>query len=144
MVRRGPSWRRRKKRLRDWELQNGPDSSELVWELPDGWTIRRLVYIRDALREGHLMNHCLSGKDWPEEAKEPSNFVGHKAGWDLLSLRDPENHPRVTFHLDHEGQIQDPHSLGYGRGLTDPAYLDRLEQFVRDALGRPFVWLIHG
>jgi hypothetical protein len=137
MVRRGPSWRRRKKRARDYEAEHGPDEAPVVYRFDDGWSIRRIVYIRDALREGALMGHCLDGRDWPEEARDESNLIMHADGWDLLSLRDEQNHPRCTFYVDQEAQLQDPHTLGYGRGMTDPEYRDRLERFIGDAFGVP-------
>lgn len=136
-VRRGASFRRRKRNVQNWERENGPDEAPLVYEFEDGWSIRRIVYIRDALYEGTLMNHCLDGRDWPEEGRDDSNLIMHADGWDLLSLRDEQNHPRVTLYVDQERQVQDPHTLGFGRGLMDPSYQERLERFVADAFGVP-------
>jgi hypothetical protein len=137
MVRRGASFRRRKRNVQNWEAEHGPDEAPVVYEFKDAWSIRRIVFIRDALREGTLMNHCLDARDWPKEAIVKENAIVHADGWDLLSLRDEQNHPRVTFYIDQERQIQDPHTLGYGRGMTDAGYRDRLERFVADAFGVP-------
>jgi hypothetical protein len=61
----------------------GPDSSQVVYEYRDGWTVRRIVTANDQHREGMLLRNCLAGR-WAMDEN-------------LWSLRDRDNLPHVAF-----------------------------------------------
>lgn len=45
----------------EWlEQKFGPDTSEIIYQFPDGWTIRALHTYGDMYREGELMGNCFS------------------------------------------------------------------------------------
>jgi hypothetical protein len=123
-----------------------PDTSEVVHEWPDGWTVRRLKTYSDAVREGELMRNCLS----PEQAFEMADRMDNNGGWepenvineawlkadfetdnpnysefnlpdDIFSLRDPDNIPHVT---EAEGS-----SLGRNNSIPKQEYQSRMDEW---------------
>lgn len=129
---------KRRRKIQAYEQLHGPDTAEIVHRFDDSWTVRRLVYMRDAFYEGTMMGHCLDPRNMPEEAKAESNLIAHTEGWDILSLRDPINHPRVTFGISLDGELQNVHTLGFPKGQTDPSFQARLDAFV-EIWRNPFV-----
>ena len=123
---------KRQRKIEAYEGEHGPDTAEIVHQFDDGWTVRRLLYIRDALYEGTLQKHCMAGHDWPEGADNPDNVLDHGEGWDILSLRDPMNYPRVTFGLTLDREPVELHTLGFPKGETDPRFQARIDAFVQE------------
>jgi hypothetical protein len=124
---------RPQERRREWENLHGPDESEIIYEFADGWTVRNIVRFKEAVREGYLMKHCLTGREthWGTTSE---NFLVERLCHDgcyLASLRDPRNFPRMTFFLvlSHGVSVAiEPHSVGFGPGL-DPRYAGRIDEF---------------
>jgi hypothetical protein len=61
----------------------GPDSSLIVYDYGDGWTVRRILNANDQHREGVLLRNCLVGR-WVMDTN-------------LWSLRDRDNLPHLAF-----------------------------------------------
>lgn len=94
--------------------QYGPDTSEVVQQLADGWTVRRPTTLADIEREGTLMGNCVADGDYNREVSLPSytedgiwqsNSLdwGNPEHWSIPSdnyyhsLRDPDNLPHATW-----------------------------------------------
>ena len=80
-----------------------PDRSVTVHVFADGWSVRRLAFVSDLLREGTLMSNCLAWDDYPRAlrtarkgADAPLRPEGslHRR---YFSLRDGDNLPHATF-----------------------------------------------
>ena len=100
------------------EGQYGPDTSEVVKQLVDGWTVRRPTTLADIEREGTLMGNCVADGDYNREVSLPrytedgisqssSLDWGNPEHWNIPSdnyyhsLRDPDNLPHATWtHTD--------------------------------------------
>jgi hypothetical protein len=78
----------RRRAIQEAEQHAGPDSSLVLHEFPDGWTIRRLMTPADEFREGLLIGNCL----WIMNGRQFWDWPGT-----IASLRDPDNYPHVTF-----------------------------------------------
>lgn len=119
--------RKRLKRLRVVEAQTGPDNSETIHVLDNGWTIRRLTTTSDEHREGLLMRHCLK----PDDSTGKLVAALHD---DIFSLRDPDNHPRATIGEDPlVGRM-----LAHGPAHTPPppVHVARIREWHPDAQPR--------
>lgn len=122
----------------------GPDQSIVVYQWPDGWSVRQLTTYGDMHREGKLMSNCWAldfdteymdenelmalDEDIREWHPRPLNranlgqMIGGNASQALMSLRDPANIPHVSF-IWAEG-IQG--GLGKHNSDPKPEYLERL------------------
>lgn len=86
----------------------------IVYQFPDGWTIRSISTIEQCKLEGHSMKNCI--KDY-----NPDETI-------LYSLRDPQNAPHVSIEMDGNSVIQ-----MYGKTNTEPyAYADYMRQWFTD------------
>ena len=56
----GETATQRLRRAQELEAQYGPDTSSVVHQFPDGWTMRQLKTYADAQREGYLMGNCFA------------------------------------------------------------------------------------
>ena len=86
-------------KLKERASQLPGDTSEIVHQFDDGWTIRKGNKAQDAHREGQLMNNCIGNvydsNDYrcmtPEEIEKNEDF------YPFHSLRDPDNFPHVSI-----------------------------------------------
>lgn len=136
--------------------QYHPDSSEIIHQFDDGWTMRKLQNHGDKAREGKLAHHCWSAlsaaKDHPLD--QPYYSEQYKDTIDNtqrehISLRDPDNWPHASFYREpvegydnkwqplHQFNVQ-PHETtllhsGYGHGDSQiaPKYQDRVRQWAQ-------------
>lgn len=96
----------RKKMLENKALTEerfGPDASNVVHELPNGWTVRKLNTYGDALYEGELMHNCFS----PFQL-EPEN---HHGVWN--------QHPDAMFLHPTTGQMVSHSQINWNWGVPD-------------------------
>jgi hypothetical protein len=130
--------RLRRQRLREAEAELGPDHSEIVHELEDGWTIRRPRSIADLLREGELLSNCLRDiSDGLPDDQDPAEFsLDESVEWSHThSLRDPDNFPRAVFIHDASGHSWPWRAgytcdlRGYGNTRVKDEYLERIEEW---------------
>lgn len=129
------------------------DTSDIVHEFEDGWTVRRLPTFRDLHREGQLMRHCWSspalddlhgrddlpaptfawdmfyiGDDLEADPTKGKDFYGHDFERHHMSLRDPDNLPHLSWFEDKSGHLDS----AYGRNNSKPKdeYLDRIDEYA--------------
>jgi hypothetical protein len=114
------------------------DQSEIVYEFPDGWTIRRLNPDEETLySEGEEMQNCI--KDY----EDPQRGGGGGSGWfgkidsgycSIYSLRDTGNRPHASIETNDRGGDPDSDVLKiyqlYGKNNSPPieryqAYIDQ-------------------
>ena len=89
------------------------DTSEVVHDFGDGWTVRRIKTFGDKHREGMLNHNCWAMTAWDREQFEDAGLdpdADHHEHWHLplygedprpsdhYSLRDPDNFPRASFY----------------------------------------------
>ncbi len=131
------------------ERELGPDTSKIIHEFPDKWTIRQLQTYADMEREGRLMDNCFSWGCTPEFLHE--QWIEHpQAHWTedgahmpedekinytlpvtptLYSLRDSDNLPHLS--MDAANENNEP---VMGKHNTEPRsdYIDRIHEWARD------------
>lgn len=105
------------------ENEYGKDTSKILYQFPDGWSIRSPARVGDVYREGELMGNCLGeqefGDNWEDfDNPEPSRY------W--KSLRDPDNIPHATWGYS-GGQ-----ALGRHNGPVHPKYQPYLDEYGVD------------
>lgn len=93
------------------EAQHGPDTSSVVHQWPDGWTVRSPQSEGDHLREGTLMSSCIGHNGIP-----PANSYE--------SLRDPDNLPHATW-----ANFGPPAALGRHNHPVKPEYTKYLQDY---------------
>lgn len=117
-----------------------PDTSETVYEFPDGWTVKRLKTNADVWREGEIMNHCWAEQPWEygDRLLDDEDLLALPVeGEGHYSLRDPNNIPKLSFYYDRSGGGPDPvpgalHSVfGHGDQAPSPKYMRRLQEWLR-------------
>ena len=89
----------------------GPDTSEIIHEFPDGWTIRRCLSYGDLCREGEIMSHCWANSFW-QRAKEENTYPGGPMNYGNGGYKD---------HVTASGGLRKPNT-DYGRRLGDRRY----------------------
>lgn len=93
-------------------LEKGQKSGAVLHTLPNGWTVRQLMNQKDADWESHWMDNCV--KDYGDELPKSKGLYGSPKT--ILSLRDPNNKPHVTWGVSDENQMQNV----YGKGNVVP------------------------
>jgi hypothetical protein len=120
--------RRQRQRVRQTDDQLGPDRSEIVYTFPDDWTIRRPRSMADLIREGELLENCLSNLieslDLITNIDDPALTEGTVALLENThSLRDPDNYPHAVF-MHTPGSTE--RVLGHGNIQVKEAYMRRI------------------
>jgi hypothetical protein len=70
----------------EWEATQ---AAKVVYEFPDGWTMRRLTTRRELEVEGDRMDHCVGGKTYCLDVRRGASII--------YSLRDPDDVPHATL-----------------------------------------------
>jgi hypothetical protein len=70
----------------EWEATQ---AAKVVYEFPDGWTMRRLTTRRELEVEGDRMEHCVGGWEYCNKVYTGTSII--------YSLRDPADEPYATL-----------------------------------------------
>lgn len=141
-------------RVQAIEQEHGvPDTSKVVHQWPDGWSVRQPQTYADMNREGELMGNCfgLYSSDEPKdiwmehpECAEDPDFGDVERPEDIqnwnvslpreenqryYSLRDPDNLPHASM----DGWADDK-TFGRHNANPKPEYLQRIQQWNPDML----------
>lgn len=131
--------RRRRNTARDFDAEHGPDPAEVVYLFASGWTIRRPGTVPGLIREGVLTDTCFKGLGWAETEGILSPEDRDYWTMFLLSLRDTDNIPKLTF-LHIPGNDLGPgitgELLGFQNTPPKPEYLEYIDAW-HDALPYP-------
>lgn len=119
----GKSRGQKLKAIEEVEKNTGLDQSVIHHTFDDGWTIRAPYTEGDLWREGSLMNNCIG-----EEGGDPQQEV---YGQPYLSLRDPDNYPRVSWSKGWDNGPLIEEILGHGNSWPKPQYWQKIYDFAR-------------
>lgn len=102
------------------------DQSKIIYQFPDGWSIRQFITIGDLHREGCLMGNCLERSYEIEKgtfnSSEPISLD------DGFSLRDPQNLPHATlinYDFMNEAVLDRAYLEGRHGSIPKPEYIKR-------------------
>jgi hypothetical protein len=150
--------KKRLERAQALDNQYGPDSSEVVHQWPDGWTMRKLKTRGDMQREGELVGNCFAhdpGDDFQhrEWAESPWSYFfqyqddPNNPGGDTIKV--PEGHEKFdpTYGLDGTAVKEHPdmyrdyvesdlYSLRDPNNLPHVSFDPNAHEFEEAALGR--------
>jgi hypothetical protein len=101
-------------------------AAKVVYEFPDGWTMRRLMTKRELEVEGERMDHCVGGKEYCEKVRTGRSII--------YSLRDPDDGPHATL----EWSVIDKHFKQIF-GPEDEPITDAVRPYVIE-----FITRVHG
>lgn len=101
-------------------------AAKVVYEFPDGWTMRRLMTKRELEVEGKRMRHCVGGEAYCEKAQTGTSII--------YSLRDPDDVPHATL----EWLVADKH-FSQIFGPDDEPITDDVRPYVIE-----FITRVHG
>jgi Pentapeptide repeats (8 copies)/PcfJ-like protein len=105
------------------------EAAKVVYEFPDGWTMRRLTTKRELEVEGDRMDHCVGGWEYCNKANTGTSII--------YSLRDPAAEPYVTLEwLVKEAWFKQIYGPG-DRPITDDVRPYVLEFIARVHGGAP-------
>lgn len=107
--------------MKSRSTQEALEGGEVVYTLPNKWTIRNLTTPEELEAEGDAMGHCVGGYD--QEVANGSTAI--------YSLRDPKNQPHVTVEYDIADE-QDARIIqiqGKGNEEPKPEYQEMLKHF---------------
>jgi hypothetical protein len=95
----------------------------IVYQWPDGWTVRELLTTRELVIEGNVLRHCV--KSYTE-----GDLVIGGGESRVYSLRDPENRPVVTMEwLTDERRVPASGLRGFANQVPELVELSRLLEF---------------
>lgn len=137
--------RPQRQRLVNYWDEHLPDTSEVVHQFPNGWSIRQPQTIGDLDREGYMMRNCWRQFGFsPHNEEYPMDYAHEPIPWEsgglrentYYSLRDPDNHPQVSFEARFLG---DPYGdgpdekiqsiLGHGNSDPKPEHLNMISDW---------------
>tara|TARA_B100000676_G_C18019651_1_gene811816 strand:- start:10 stop:1470 length:1461 start_codon:yes stop_codon:yes gene_type:complete len=87
------TWQLTENRRNERQIVERPDDTHCVWSFDDGYRIVHLDTVTAFLRESKLLRNCLHDVD---------RFLGSE----VLSLRDPDNHPHAAIEFRNDLLIQ--------------------------------------
>lgn len=110
------------------ELERMRNSGEVLHTLPNNWTVRRLTNQQDADWEGRNMDHCVA--EYGSDLYHPKH---NQRGEYILSLRDPNNKPHVTWTIGNR-DVNPAVDMMYGKANSDPKpeYKNLIKQYYEN------------
>ena len=101
--------------------QGNLDDDRIVKIYPDGYKMVRVESSNDLDVEGHLMHHCVGS--YASQVRGGNSII--------YSLRDQNNHPKVTIEVNRDGVVQQVQGPSNSE-VEDEDLIEKIKEFFED------------